>query len=357
MNTHSPTPRPTPSLRWVILPAAWVGALVGIPGGPAVHGGLPAVGVLGTTPLEAQEVTRPLPPPALRAGAGWLGIGFEATRIRSEAEAVSVDTIRVGQVIHGSPAEVAGVRPGDLVTHLQGEPATPEALRRHVAALEPGTRLRLRVLREGEALDLTVEAGARPDLILDRPSGEVMVLFLDSLRTRMHLHADSIRSYMMMNLDSLRTQGFLLEEEARWFGEESRRRALEGRRFEFEVRRRSEDGREEPSRIIVRAPGTPLGPVVGLGQRVVAGAEVTPLNPELGGYFGTDQGVLVTQVVEGSPAHAAGLQPGDVVVEVAGEGVRSVPQLRSALERGYRAPPVPVRILRERRELTLEFRR
>ncbi len=313
--------------------------------------------LLGATPLGAQEPTRPLPPPVPRAGGGWLGLGFEVTSRRAEGEGAAADTIRVRQVIPGSPAEGAGVRSGDLVTHLQGEPASREALGRHVAALEPGTRFRLRVLRDGEAMELTMEAGARPDLILDRPSGGVMVLFLDSLRTRMDLQADSIRSFMMMNLDSLRARGFLLEDEARRQGQESRQRAGEGRQFEIEVRRRTRDGTEEPSRIIVRSPEPPLGPIVGLGQRVVAGAEVTPLNPGLGSYFGTEEGVLVTQVVEGSPAHGAGLRPGDVVVEVAGERVRSVPELRQALERGYRSPPVPVRILRERRELTLEFQR
>ena len=272
--------------------------------------------------LEAQEIRRPPPPPlAARPDAGWLGIRFQVESLREGPGATpSADTIRVLQVIPGSPAEAGGVQAGDLVTHLQGDSASHHALRRHAASLRPGDRFRMRVLRDGRSMDLTLEAGERPDLILDRPSGGTTVFFLDSLRTRFGVQADSIRSMMMLHLDSLRRGG---------------------------------DGGEDPIRIVVRTPGS----LVTVGQRVVAGAEVASLNPGLGSYFGVEEGVLVTEVMEHTPAHQAGLHPGDVVIRVAGERVRSVPELRDALDRGYRTPPVEVDVVRDRTEVRLQFRR
>ena len=44
----------------------------------------------------------------------------------------------------------------------------------------------------------------------------------------------------------------------------------------------------------------------------VLGVEVMPLNDQLGDYFGTRMGVLVTQVTDGTPARAAGIKAGDV---------------------------------------------
>lgn len=93
------------------------------------------------------------------------------------------------------------------------------------------------------------------------------------------------------------------------------------------------------------------------GRRAVAGAEFTPLNPGLARYFGVEDGVLTVNVVDGSPAHDAGLRAGDVVVRVDDRPVTEVDELRVALSRGYRSPPVPVEIVREGTELILQFSR
>jgi membrane-associated protease RseP (regulator of RpoE activity) len=113
----------------------------------------------------------------------------------------------------------------------------------------------------------------------------------------------------------------------------------------------------DPARTAVSPQGAPPGPVVLAGQRVVAGAEFTGVNPGLAGYFGVDRGLLTVEVIEGTPAARAGLRPGDVIVRVAGEDVASVSELRAALAAGYRSPPVPVTVVRERREVGLRFPR
>jgi S1-C subfamily serine protease len=65
----------------------------------------------------------------------------------------------VSDVQPGSPAGKAGVRRGDVITAINGEAVKDgNELRNHIAALQPGTRVDLRVLRNGkpETLGLTL---------------------------------------------------------------------------------------------------------------------------------------------------------------------------------------------------------
>jgi len=55
------------------------------------------------------------------------------------------------------------------------------------------------------------------------------------------------------------------------------------------------------------------------------------LTPELSEKFGVEEGVLISGVVEGSPAEKAGIQPGDIVQEVNGKSVSSPLELREEI--------------------------
>ncbi|MCK6409983.1 MAG: PDZ domain-containing protein, partial [Thauera sp.] len=69
----------------------------------------------------------------------------------------------IAGVLRGSPADRAGVRPGDVLVALDGESVRdPRAMLDMVAALSPGKRAVFRVRRGAEALDLEVEVGRRP---------------------------------------------------------------------------------------------------------------------------------------------------------------------------------------------------
>ena len=63
------------------------------------------------------------------------------------------------------------------------------------------------------------------------------------------------------------------------------------------------------------------------------GVEPSELSPELAQTFGvhTDVGVIITGVLHDGPAAAGGMLPGDVVKQVAGKPVHTVPQLLSAV--------------------------
>lgn len=79
------------------------------------------------------------------------GLGIQVTR--------ETDAIRIISPIEDTPAERAGLKPGDLITHVDGKPVADMKLVEAVRAMrgEPGTRIRLAVRREGgKAFDVVI---------------------------------------------------------------------------------------------------------------------------------------------------------------------------------------------------------
>jgi serine protease Do len=66
----------------------------------------------------------------------------------------------VSDVQPGGPGEKGGLRRGDVITSIDGEPVRDgNVLRNHVAALQPGTRVELQVLRAGKPQTLPLTLG------------------------------------------------------------------------------------------------------------------------------------------------------------------------------------------------------
>ncbi len=80
-----------------------------------------------------------------------------------------------------------------------------------------------------------------------------------------------------------------------------------------------------------------------------------PLPPRVARQLGRESGVEVVQVVEGSPAAAAGLRPEDLIVELDGAPVDDVGDIQRLMVVEKIGAPVPVRVLREGRELVLSL--
>ncbi len=80
-----------------------------------------------------------------------------------------------------------------------------------------------------------------------------------------------------------------------------------------------------------------------------------PLPPRVARQLGRESGVEVVQVVEGSPAAAAGLRPEDLIVELDGAPVGDVGDIQRLMVVEKIGAPVPVRVLREGRELVLSL--
>jgi S1-C subfamily serine protease len=70
---------------------------------------------------------------------------------------------QVTQVRPGSPAEKAGIRPGDVIVRLNGEILeNPNSLQRALAGRKVGSRIQLSVVRNGVEYPATVEVAALP---------------------------------------------------------------------------------------------------------------------------------------------------------------------------------------------------
>jgi Do/DeqQ family serine protease len=80
-----------------------------------------------------------------------------------DAEAFKLDRIagaQVKSVEDGSPAQRAGLRPGDVVIALDGRPIdNATELTAELAQHKPGDRVRLTIVRKGQRQDVTVELG------------------------------------------------------------------------------------------------------------------------------------------------------------------------------------------------------
>jgi serine protease Do len=64
------------------------------------------------------------------------------------------------------------------------------------------------------------------------------------------------------------------------------------------------------------------------------GISMSSLTDQLGDYFGVDngEGVLITEVLDDSPANQAGLKAGDVIVEINGDKISSVREVAAAIQ-------------------------
>jgi len=92
---------------------------------------------------------------------GYLGLTVQPLSAEL-AEAMRIDArqgVLVSQVDAGSPAEHAGLRAGDVLTHFDGTPLSEGGqYRNHAALARPGASVNLSVLREGRRLELPVRA-------------------------------------------------------------------------------------------------------------------------------------------------------------------------------------------------------
>jgi Do/DeqQ family serine protease len=86
------------------------------------------------------------------------------------------------------------------------------------------------------------------------------------------------------------------------------------------------------------------------------GVEPTELTPELADTFGLKQteGVVIIGVLQNAPAAKAGLKPGDALLSVAGQEVRSVGALLTAIAALKPGEPVKLGVMRRSQLLTLE---
>ena len=108
--------------------------------------------------------------PQLKGGKvvrGYVGVSLsELTPDLAQAFSLPAGTkgALVQQVMPKTPAEKAGLQPGDVITSLDGKPIeSSAALSRGVALVPPGQSVKLGLLRKGSAKTVSIAVAQRPD--------------------------------------------------------------------------------------------------------------------------------------------------------------------------------------------------
>jgi serine protease DegS len=95
---------------------------------------------------------------------GWIGIVPEDLSDEQARQlGLAQSGVVIGNLYVGSPAQQAGLQPGDLLTEIDGSaPHSAQDALGRIASHKPGTTILLRGLRGGRAFELRAQVGERP---------------------------------------------------------------------------------------------------------------------------------------------------------------------------------------------------
>jgi len=97
---------------------------------------------------------------------GFLGVANPQTLTPEMAAVLGLEDtfgVLIPQVIKDSAAEKAGLKHNDIIVELNGQPLEKASeLLNRIAALKPGTKVKMVVIRDGKRKTLTVKLGKRP---------------------------------------------------------------------------------------------------------------------------------------------------------------------------------------------------
>jgi membrane-associated protease RseP (regulator of RpoE activity) len=210
----------------------------------------------------------------------------------------------VTSVAEASPAQRAGLQRGDVITGVEGRDILvggPGML----DGRKPGDRVTYEIERDGVARRIQVQLGSHPGTVqFDDADG---------------LGALDVAGNMLGGLQGLEALKSLKELKA----------------LPCPSGTKPED-----------CPGLVLGmPFIG-GPRL--GVSVEPMGDQLAKFFGAPagHGLLVKDVLPGTPAERGGIEAGDIVLRVAGKEIHAAGDIRAALEGKGDGDSVDVDVLR-----------
>lgn len=96
---------------------------------------------------------------------GWIGAGIQelTPELAESFQLGDVKGVLISEVIHNSPAELAGIKIGDILIAIDGSAITNWSnMLETVANLPPGKIAQLKLLRDGTTIEMPVKIGKRP---------------------------------------------------------------------------------------------------------------------------------------------------------------------------------------------------
>ena len=255
--------------------------------------------------IPAQEAEHPPFPVRGMQRPGYLGVSL---RDLDAAESSRLQTmgVMIVTVDRDAPAWTAGLRPGDIMTEMNGQPVEGvEILRRRLREYPAGTSITLRVHRGGAEVSYTV-------------------ILRDQEAVAQNAWSQHVR--VGAGTELAPAQGFA-----------------------------ASPATPPPP------PNAPHGMASTLFDALIPGAvytgmEVGALTPQLASFFGVPAGggLLVTDVRGGSPAATAGLAAGDVIVRASNQPIATRSGLARTL-RNAKGNAIPLAVLRDHKEVVLSL--
>ena len=265
-------------------------------------------------------------------GGNQLGVSVESvTRENMESFNLRGEPRGVGvrDVLADGPAAKAGLQKNDVILRFDGEQvSSAQKLQRLINESAPEHTARLSISRGGAEQELSVTLGKREEF--------------------------APGAFGNFNLPDIQTFNFDTDE--------LKRRAEELTRNSDEWKKRAKEWEQNSKelrlngleRFSAKGFGDNFTLVHGAGGRRI-GITTQTLTDQLANYFGVSgrDGLLVTSVVENSPASKGGLRAGDVVTEVDGTRLKNASELSRALNRKDEGD-VSLTIVRDKKTRTIK---
>jgi C-terminal processing protease CtpA/Prc len=323
------------------------------------------------------------------ADAGRPRIGITLSTVEDENASQGAT---VQEVMEDGPAHRAGLREGDIITHLDGQSlfdrlddedaeadldldgSLPAQRLLHLAhELEPGDEVEVRYLRDGTSETVTITAddlggwGGNYVFMREGPGGQ-----WDPENLRGAWNIQEYSGNWKKALEDFQNQWdseefqqqwkeSMEEFQNQWNSEEFRQQWEEmaeqfkdqnWRSFKFHAPEGEGNvvfwSDEDEPKVAFEAYSAAEPFSFYFGS--VGGLQLEELNPDLGEYFGTESGVLVTDVDEDS---TLGLQAGDVILRVGDREVTDANRLRKILSSYEADEEITLHIMRQQREMTV----
>lgn len=271
----------------------------------------------------------------------WLGIEVQPLLKSSKTE----KGILVGSVFKGTPAEKAGLQPGDIILSLAGREVTARfredipVFNQFVADLPPNKPVEARILRGGKEMTISITPTERPKASEKQHEIKAWGMCVSNI------------TYLIQQEKQLESQDGVLVMSVRPSGpagtakpelqEDDVILKVAGEPVKDitalrEITKKLTEGKDEPTPVLVEFLRNKkrLITVVKIGKQELPhpGAEISKawiavdtqvLTRELAKQLGVENttGVRVTRVYEESEAAKAGLQVGDLIVKLDGEDI------------------------------------
>jgi S1-C subfamily serine protease len=249
-------------------------------------------------------------------------IGVVVSTLPSETDSIGA---LLNAVTPGGPAAVAGLRSGDIITRFGTAPLAVQ-----LSKVPPGTR----VASPGfKLIELVAKLPPNDTVAVEYRRGTSLK------KGRVVTAAVPENLSVVVGPEGGYGFGAMPGAEEYWLGRESREsdRALEMAILRSQAARGPDGDREMVYSFYM--------------GRFLHDLELAPVNPQLGSYFGTTDGVLVVEVPDPAPL---GLKSGDVVLAVDGRAVSSPRQLMRVLGSYEPGEAVQLEVMRQKKRVALK---